>query len=239
MIFATTTYPLPQLFGPSNASINVRTAAYAKMLPNQDRYEVSLDLVTIAGTEYTMQANLTQYEDVAELEDDILCFLPTVSDLDVFGCELDLLDLHTQQPLPEAFRTALLQRPQLQIVVRPCMVDGHSIWQFQEDGRESYPKAVRVPTNPRGEIADRAFYAAPMLRRVEVAMGIQHVGIAAWQSCQQLQIVRLPPSVISLAEGTFQGCYVLRGGRPGVCPVQPKSVCGVLLPRSSWCQSRN
>ena len=27
-----------------------------------------------------MQANLTQYEDVAELEDDILCFLLTVSD---------------------------------------------------------------------------------------------------------------------------------------------------------------
>ena len=205
MIFTMTTCPLPQLFGPSNSSINARTAAYVTMPPNQDSYEVSLDLVTIAGTEYTMQANLTQYEDVAELEDDILCFLPTVSDLDVFGCELDLLDLHTQQPLPEAFRTALLQRPQLQIVVRPCMVDGHSIWQFQEDGRESYPKAVRVPTNPRGEIADRAFYAAPLLRHVEVAMGIQYVGIAAWQSCQQLQIVRLPPLVISLAEGTFQG----------------------------------
>ena len=102
MIFTTTTCPLPQLFGPSNSSINARTAAYVTMPPNQDSYEVSLDLVTIAGTEYTMQANLTQYEDVAELEDDILCFLPTVSDLDVFGCELDLLDLHTQQPLPEA-----------------------------------------------------------------------------------------------------------------------------------------
>ena len=73
-----------------------------------------------------------------------------------------------------------------------------------------YPKAARVPANPRGEIADRAFCAAPLLRHVEVAMGIQHVGIAAWQSCQQLQIVRLPPSVISLVEGTFQGCYVLR-----------------------------
>ena len=56
------------------------------MPPDQDRYEVSLDLVTIAGTEYAMQTNLAQYEDVAELEDDILCFLPTVSDLDVFGC---------------------------------------------------------------------------------------------------------------------------------------------------------
>ena len=145
------------------------------MPAHQDRYEINLELVTIAGTVYAMQADLSHYEDVAELEDDILCFLPTVSDLDVFGCELELLNLHTQQPLPEAFRTVLLQRPQLQIVVRPCMVDGHSIWQFQDDGKESYPKAVRVPANPRGEIADRAFYAAPSLRHVEVATGIQHV----------------------------------------------------------------
>ena len=93
---------------------------------DQDRYDVSIDLVTIAGTEYAMQTNLAQYEDVAQLEDDILCFLPTVSDLDVFGCELDLLDLHTQRPLPEAFHTVLLQRPKLQIVVRPCMVDGYT-----------------------------------------------------------------------------------------------------------------
>ena len=203
------------------------------MPPPQDRYEVNLELVTIAGTEYAMQANLSHYEDVAELEDDILCFLPTVSDLDVFGCELELLDLREQQPLSEAFRTVLLQRPQLQIVVRPCMVEGHSIWQFQADGKESYPKAVRVPANPRGEIADRAFYAAPAIRHVEVATGIQHVGIAAWQSCQQLQIVKLPPSVISLAEGTFLGCYMLRE------PIRPEGVCRVLFPRQCWGQSRN
>ena len=180
------------------------------MPPPQDRYEVNLELVTVAGTEYTMQANLSHYEDVAELEDDILCFLPTVSDLEVFGCELELLDLREQQPLSETFRTVLLQRPQLQIVVRPCMVEGHSIWHFQADGKEGYPKAVHVPANPRGEIADRAFYAAPSIRHVEVAAGIQHIGIAAWQSCQQLQIVKLPSSVVSLAEGTFMGCYVLR-----------------------------
>ena len=193
------------------------------MPTHQDRYEINLELVTIAGTVYAMQADLSHYEDVAELEDDILCFLPTVSDLDVFGCELELLNLHTQQPLPEAFRTVLLQRPQLQIVVRPCMVDGHSIWQFQDDGKESYPKAVRVPPNPRGAIADRAFYAAPSLRHVEVATGIQHVGVAAWQTCQQLQIVKLPPSVISLAEGAFQGCYVLREvAAPGCVQYGPR-----------------
>ena len=97
------------------------------------------------------------------------------------------------RPLPEAFRTVLQQRPQLQIVVCPSMVDGHSVWQFQDDGKESYPKAVRVPPNPRGAIADRAFHAAPSLRRVEVATGIQHVGVAAWQTRQQLQIVKLHP----------------------------------------------
>ena len=39
---------------------------------------------------------------------------------------------------------------------------------------------------------------------------MKHVGFAAWQGCQQLQIVKLPPSVISLEDGAFQGCYVLR-----------------------------
>ena len=78
-----------------------------------------------------------------QLEDDILCFLPTVSDIGVFGCEVDLIDFATQLPLPAAFHTALMQQRKLQIVVRPCMVEGHSIWQFQEGDRESYPTAVR------------------------------------------------------------------------------------------------
>ena len=63
----------------------------------QDRYEINLELVTIAGTVYAMQTDLSHYEDVAELEDDILCFLPTVSDLDVFDCELELLNLNPCQ----------------------------------------------------------------------------------------------------------------------------------------------
>ena len=109
---------------------------------DQDQYAVSAQMVTLAGNEYTTQANLTHYEDITQLEDDILCFLPTVSDIDVFGCEVDLIELDTQLPLSESFRTALLQQQKLQIIVR--------------DGRESYPKAIRVPVNPRKEIADRA-----------------------------------------------------------------------------------
>ena len=171
-----------------------------------------------------MQANLSHYEDTAELEDDILCFLPTVSELDVFGCELELLNLQTQQPLPEAFRTELLHRPQLQIVVRPCMVDGHSIWQFQDDGKESYPKAVRVPANPRGEIADRAFYAAPSIRHVEVATGIQHrnCGLAelpAITDCQASNFGR------QSGGRDFHGVLRAASGRCTVCPLWTKGVC--------------
>ena len=178
--------------------------------PVPDPHDVSLHLVTMAGTEYIMQANLNHYEDITQLEDDILCFLPTVSTLDVFGCEVDLIELDTQLPLSDTFHTVLLQQRKLQIIVRPCMEEGHSIWQFQEADRQGYPKAVHVPTNPRKAVEDRAFYAAPMLRHVKVAEGIQHKGFAAWQGCQQLQIVKLPPSVISLEDGAFQGCYVLR-----------------------------
>ena len=175
----------------------------------QDQYEVCIDLVTMAGTEYTMQTNITHYEDMMQLEDDILCFLPTVSDIDVFGCEVDLIDFTTRLPLPAAFHTALMQQRKLQIVVRPCMVEGHSIWQFQEGDKESYPKAVRVPVNPRREIADRAFYAAPMLRHVEIAEGIQHVGFAAWQGCWKMELFKAampsekwwPEAVSSSVEG--------------------------------------
>ena len=49
------------------------------MPPDHDQYAVNIHLVTMAGNEYTMPANLTHYEDITQLEDDILCFLPTVS----------------------------------------------------------------------------------------------------------------------------------------------------------------
>ena len=69
------------------------------MPTEQDQYEVCIDLVTMAGTEHAMQTNITHYEDMMQLEDDILCFLPTVSDIDVFGCEVELVDFATQLPL--------------------------------------------------------------------------------------------------------------------------------------------
>ena len=200
------------------------------MPTEQDQFDVCIDLVTMAGTEYTMQTNITHYEDMMQLEDDILCFLPTVSDIDVFGCEVDLIDFATQLPLPAAFHTALMQQRKLQIVVRPCMVEGHSIWQFQEGDKESYPKAVRVPINPRREIADRAFYAAPMLRNPACRI----CGLAGVSATADRQA---PLLSLKLRRWSFSRLLCPSGGGgPRLCSVQPKSVCGVLLSEQNRCQ---
>ena len=74
---------------------------------------------------------------------------------------------------------------------------------------QGYPRAVFVPVNDMGEVPDRAFYSAPVIRHVEVAQGLRSIGVAAWQSCHQLQIVKLRPSVVCLKDGAFQGCYAL------------------------------
>ena len=95
---------------------------------DQDQYAVSIQMVTLAGNEQTMQANLNHYEDITQLEDDILCFLPTVSDIDVFGCEVDLIELDTQLPLSESFRTALLQQQKLQINHSPALPGGGPLY---------------------------------------------------------------------------------------------------------------
>ena len=119
-----------------------------------DTYDIQIQLVTSAGNEYVTQANLTHYEDLTQLEDDIVSFLPTVSDIEVFGCEVDLFEPDTQLPLSENFHTTLLQQSKLQILVRPCMEEGHSLPQgclsphqsTQRDSRQSVLRSADAST---------------------------------------------------------------------------------------------
>ena len=156
-----------------------------------------------------MPIDIEEYECLAQREDDVVNFLPSVTNLDVFGCEVDLVRIDTQQPLRDPIRDTLKHHSRFQVIVRPCVEVGHNIWHFQNDNRPGYPKAVLVPANDLGAIPDSAFYAAPTIRHVEVAQGLHTIGAVAWQSCQQLQIVKLPPSVVCLKDGALQGCYAL------------------------------
>ena len=56
-----------------------------------------------------------------------------------------------------------------------------------------------------------AFAAVPRLRPVSVASGIRFVGAEAWQCCRQLRMVKMPVSVVSIADNAFRGCQLLTG----------------------------
>ena len=55
-----------------------------------------------------------------------------------------------------------------------------------------------------------AFSHVSDIRRVQVEAGVHTIVEAAWQSCQRLQIVKLPDTVVCLQDGAFQRCYELR-----------------------------
>ena len=71
------------------------------------------------------------------------------------------------------------------------------------------PCAISIPANATGVIPDNAFYSVPRLRHVLVESGTHTIGAAVWQSCHQLQLVKLSATVVSINEGAFQGCYAL------------------------------
>ena len=73
----------------------------------QEPHAIVIVLATLAGNEYHMSANLAHYEDLSQLEEDIASFLPTVSDLEVFGCDLDLIEPDTQLRLQDPIHSTL------------------------------------------------------------------------------------------------------------------------------------
>ena len=84
-------------------------------------------LITLAGNEYRVPANFVHYEDLSQLEDDVVGFLPTVSDVEVFGCEVDLVMPDTKMSLRDPIHSTLLTQNRFQVIVRPCLEEGHSV----------------------------------------------------------------------------------------------------------------
>ena len=71
------------------------------------------------------------------------------------------------------------------------------------------PLAVHVPMNPEEMVPEGAFAGVPRLRHVSVEPGIRFVGAEAWQCCRQLRIVKMPATVVGIADNAFRGCQLL------------------------------
>ena len=59
-----------------------------------------------------------------------------------------------------------------------------------------------------GIIPAGAFVAVPRLRHVSVEAGTSTIGAEAWQSCRHLRVVRMPSTVVRIADNTFRGCQL-------------------------------
>ena len=63
--------------------------------------------------------------------------------------------------------------------------------------------------NPEEMVPEGAFAGVPRLRHVSIEPGIRFIGAEAWQCCRQLRIVRMPATVVGIAENAFRGCQLL------------------------------
>ena len=143
------------------------------------------------------------------LEDYLVENLPAVSRLDTFGCELTLLDPHTQQALCDPIQEALWGTTHFHLIVQTCFQKYDCRDQIQGDEYEDYPKAVWAPSNATGVVPAKAFSSVARLRRVGVDPSFHTIDREAWRYCYSLQIVKLPDTVVAVEYAAFQGCFAL------------------------------
>ena len=79
-----------------------------------------LTLTTLAGNDILVPANLWEHDMFEALEDLIVEYLPTVSQIDTFGCEVELLHPDTQESLKDPIQDTLRNNTHFHLVVRQC-----------------------------------------------------------------------------------------------------------------------
>ena len=116
-------------------------------------------------------------------------------------------NMHTY--LDDPIWEGLQKNTEFTIVFRDCSEVLHSKEIFEGCPYRDIPQAVQVPMNPAGIVPAGAFTAVPRLRRVNTEAGIRAIGAEAWQCCRHLRVVRMPSSVVRIADNTFRGCQLL------------------------------
>ena len=107
--------------------------------------------------------------------------------------------------LDEPIRDILCTKHRFYVIARQCFVEVLNKGQIV-----GAAKAIRVPFRATDRIPPQAFSFHTEVRHVQVEPGICIVGEAAWRSCQRLQVVHLPDTVVCLGQGVFSKCSLLR-----------------------------
>ena len=171
--------------------------------------ECSLTLTTLSGVTFKVSLSVAKFDRFEDLEDQVMDYLASVTDLKVFGCSIDFLQTATQTYLEDPIWDKLQQGMAYTIVFKNCSVILPSQEQLEGCPIHHVPLAVHVPLNPEEIVPEGAFAGVPRLRHVSVESGIRLIGAEAWQNCRQLRIVKLPATVVGIADNAFRDCKLL------------------------------
>ena len=171
--------------------------------------ECPLLLTTLSGVTFKVSLSVAKFDRFADLEDQVMDYLASVTDLKVFGCVIDFVQTATQTYLEDPIWDKLQQGKEYTIVFRNCSVTLPEQEQLGGYSIDQVPLAVHVPMNPEEIVPEWAFAGVPRLRHVSVESGIRLIGAEAWQDCRQLRIVKLPATVVGIADNAFRDCKLL------------------------------
>ena len=171
--------------------------------------ECHLALTALSGTVVTISMSVAKFDRFEDLEDHVVDYLASVTDLKVFGCTIDFLQDDTQTYLENPIWEKLQQCTEYTMVFRSCCEVLPTKENFEGCPFRDIPLAVHVPMNPEESVPEGAFASVPRLRHVSVEPGIRVVGAEAWQCCRQLRIVKMPVTVVRIADNAFRGCQLL------------------------------
>ena len=168
-----------------------------------------LALTALSGTVVKVSLSVAKFDRFEDLEDHVVDYLASVTDLKVFGCTIDFLQVATQTYLENPIWEKLQQSMEYRVIFRDRSEVLHSQESLEGCPLHVIPLAVHVPRNPEETIPEGAFAGVPRIRHVSIEPGIRFVGAEAWQSCRQLRIVRMPATVVRIADNAFRGCQLL------------------------------
>ena len=171
--------------------------------------ECSLRLTTLSGVTFPVSLSVAKFDRFDDLEDQVMDYLASVTDLKVFGCSIDFLHTATHTYLEDPIWDKLQQSMEYTMVFKNCSVILPAQEQLGGCPIDQVPLAVHVPMNPEEIVPEWAFAGVPRLRHVSVESGIRLIGAEAWQNCRQLRIVKLPTTVVGISDNAFRDCKLL------------------------------
>ena len=130
--------------------------------------EYSLLLTTLSGETFQVSLSVAKFDRFEDLEEQVMDYLVSVTDLKVFGCCIDFLQTATQTYLEDPIWDKLQQGMEYTIVFRNCSVILPSQVELEDCPIHHIPLAVHVPMNPERSVPEGAFAGVPRLRHVSV-----------------------------------------------------------------------